>query len=266
MTAVRGEIVEPSSPAATITRGRDADQLALAAYDQLAVLLAELRPQDWEVVTECRPWTVRDMVAHMAGAAEGHASLPVMLRQTIGGMRLKGDFDGNSLDAMNDLQIRSQGDRTGPQLAQRIHELAPRAIRGRHRRARWLGFVPIPIDPTGSTEGFPTKVSMGHLCAVVLTRDVWMHKFDIARAVGTTPPIDETDTRVVADVASEWQGQHGRPVRLELSGPAGGSYTWGSDGPVLELDAIDFCRVIAGRRPARPTAPAEPLLDTRILF
>ena len=265
MTASRGDIVDSTTTPPTIVRGSDADALALAAYDQLSTLLLELRRPDWDVVTECRPWTVRDMVAHMVGAAEGHASLPVMLRQTVGGMRLKNEFDGNSLDAMNELQIRSQKDSSGPQLAARIRDLAPLAVRGRHRRATWMGFVPISIDPTGSTAGFPAKVSMGHLCAVVLTRDVWMHKFDIARALDMTPPIDDTDTRVVADVAAEWQGQHKQPVRLELSGPAGGSYQWGSGGPILDVDAIDFCRVVAGRRPDS-TVPASPLLDTRILF
>lgn len=247
-----------------IVPGTEADQLAQAAYDQLQSLLRELRPQDWEQRTECAPWTVRDMVAHMAGAAQGHASLPIMLRQTIQGARHKGEFQGNSLDAMNEIQIRSQAGRTGEQLSEMLIELAPRAIRGRRRRARWLGFAPIPIDATGSTAGFPSRVSMGHLCAVVLTRDVWMHKFDIGRALRTEVPMDDTDTRLVADVAAEWQRQHGHPVRLELSGPAGGRWQWG-EGDTLSLDAIDFCRVVAGRRPEQPVS-SHPLLDQRILF
>lgn len=248
-----------------ITPGAEADSLALAAYAQLLDLLSGMRTQDWDATTECAPWTVRDMVAHMAGAAAGHASLPVMIKQSVQGARHKGEFEGNSLDAMNEMQIRSQEGLTGEQLSVRLRELTPRAVRGRHRRARWAGFIAIPIDSTGSTAGFPSKVSLGHLCAVVLTRDVWMHKFDIARALGTTAPMDSTDTRLVADVAHEWQQQHGRPVRLELSGPAGGSYAWGAGGPVLDMDAVDFCRIAAGRRPEHG-APVNPLLDHRILF
>jgi hypothetical protein len=34
---------------------------------------------------------------------------------------------------------------------------------------------------------------------------------------------------------------------LRLTGRAGGTWTWGSSGPVVELDAIEFCRTISGR-------------------
>lgn len=250
---------------AAVEAGGEADLLAEAAYDRLLRVLDGLDANDWTSPTECHPWSVRDMVAHMAGAAEGHASLPVMVRQMIRGQKLKSQFEGNSLDAMNEAQIRSQAGQSGPEITDHLRALVPGAIRGRRRRARWGGFIPVPIDATGSTAGFPSRVSMGRLCAVVLTRDVWMHRFDIHRAIGSTPTLDEVDARLVADVVTEWQGQHGQPVRLELTGPAGGSYRWGANGRELRVDAIDFCRILAGRRPATDV-PADVLLDVRLLF
>jgi hypothetical protein len=48
-------------------------------------------------------------------------------------------------------------------------------------------------------------------------------------------------------VVAEWAGRHGRPYRLRLTGPAGGEWTAGEGGEELELDAVDFCRLLSGR-------------------
>jgi hypothetical protein len=36
---------------------------------------------------------------------------------------------------------------------------------------------------------------------------------------------------------------------LLLTGPAGGSYVKGTGGTDLELDAVEFCRILSGRAP-----------------
>jgi hypothetical protein len=75
-----------------------------------------------------------------------------------------------------------------------------------------------------------------------------MHRIDISRAVGR--PVHLTpdhDGALVADVATEWAGRHGNPCRLELTGPAGGTWSFGTGGPRLELDAVEFCRTLSGR-------------------
>jgi hypothetical protein len=38
------------------------------------------------------------------------------------------------------------------------------------------------------------------------------------------------------------------PYRLELTGPAGGRWSFGTGGEEMVMDAADFCRVISGRR------------------
>jgi hypothetical protein len=105
--------------------------------------------------------------------------------------------------------------------------------------------------------------SNGYLVDVILTRDTWMHRMDVARATGRLPELTaEHDGRIVADVVEEWAERHGRPYRLELTGPAGG--TFGRGAPELAMDAVDFCRVLSGRQ---PTTPAEhELLDTPVPF
>ena len=57
----------------------------------------------------------------------------------------------------------------------------------------------------------------------------------------------EHDGLLVADVVAEWASRHGQPYSLQLTGPAGGTWSSGDGGPELELDAVEFCRIVSGR-------------------
>ena len=48
-------------------RGRD---LAVAEYAALVAMVDAFSAGDWERETDCTGWRVREMVAHLAGAAE----------------------------------------------------------------------------------------------------------------------------------------------------------------------------------------------------
>lgn len=250
-----------------IAAGPAADRLARAAYAAVLVDLAELSDADWQKPTDCTGWTVRDMIAHLVGAAEGHASMSVFVRQYLWGVRHRKDFGGSGLDGMNQKQINDQGTSSNATLLRRLEELAPRAVTGRSRRARFIGWAPIRLDEGGSWYvGMPSRTTMGELCAVVLTRDVWAHRLDIARAVGRTPTIDpQVDGPIVADIVADWASRHGQPFTLVLSGAAGGTFATGSTGPPLALDALDFARLMAGRRTDAEVATS-PLWATKVLF
>ena len=78
------------------------------------------------------------------------------------------------------------------------------------------------------------------------------------------------------DRLAEWAHRHGQPFTLVLTGPAGGTYTsLGTSGATpasrvdddtstasdpIELDAVEFCRILAGR------AGATGLLTTIVPF
>jgi uncharacterized protein (TIGR03083 family) len=254
-------------PADRITPGPEADRLARAAYAALLEDLARLSADDWRRPTECEGWTVRDMVAHLVGAAEGHASMPVFVRQYAWGMRHRAAFGGSGLDAMNERQIDDQRALSDEALLRRLRDLVPRAVAGRSRLARFLGRAPVGIDQAGSWyDGMPTRTTMAELCAVVLTRDVWAHRLDLCRAVRRTASLDpQVDGRIVADIAADWAARHGRPVTLSLTGDAGGVFRTGSGGPELTLDALDFARLMAGRRP-EGDVPDSPLWAAKVLF
>jgi uncharacterized protein (TIGR03083 family) len=247
---------------APIERGDDAARLAAATYRRLFALLDRLAPGDWSRPTDCEGWDVDDVVAHLLGAAEGHASLREFARQGLHGLRHAGEFGGSALDAMNDGQVRDHAHLEPGEKVAALRRVAPRAVRRRTTLPRPLRRLPVPTPAAGSMPGgLPTRIDLGYLNDVVLTRDVLMHRIDIGRAVGLDPDLDGAeDRRTVADVVAEWARRHGRPVRLHLTGAAGGRYEQGRGGDEVELDAAEFCRTVSGR--ARGTG----LLATPVMF
>jgi uncharacterized protein (TIGR03083 family) len=248
--------------AARITRNNGAADHAQAAYDRLLALLEKLEPDDWSQVTECRPWTVADMVGHVIGAARAGASVREQVRQQAWGMRHRKDHDGNALDAVNALQIADHEDLTPGSRVATLRELAPAAVRGRMRVPGPMRRVNLALDMTGSTAaGMPDRLRLGHLVDVIYTRDTWLHRIDIARATGQDPNVTATvDGPIVADVVAEWAQRHGQPFELVLTGPAGGEFRQGTGGERIEMDAVEYCRALSGR------APGDGLLGTRVLF
>jgi uncharacterized protein (TIGR03083 family) len=215
-------------------------RFAATEYGRYLDQLRSLDAADWTRSTDCPAWDVRAMAGHCLGMVQFAASLKAMARQNVTATRRGGVF----IDALTDLQVQDNAGLSTEELLARYAELAPRAVRGRRRRCAVMGQAPMP--GTQVIGGVPERWTFGYVFATILTRDTWMHRVDTARATGRdlvlTP---EHDGALVADVVAEWAGRHGQPYALTLTGPAGGR--WGTGGPELELDAIEFCRVLSGR-------------------
>lgn len=251
-----------------IERGPEAWRLAAAAYGALIDLLEDLDPDDWRAPTVCEPWTVADVVGHVIGSAETQASVVEQVRTQLWARRHADEFGGQSLDAWTGLHVREHAGLAPDERLAALRELAPRAVRGRARLPALLGRIPLPLDPGGSMpDGTPARITLGDLYTVILTRDTWLHRLDVARATDRDPrPDPAVDGRLVADVVAEWAARHGRAFRLTLTGPAGGTYVQGTDGPPMTLDALEYCWILSGRGEPDPDAPGAELLRTRVLF
>jgi uncharacterized protein (TIGR03083 family) len=217
-------------------------RLAATEYGRYLEQLRTLDAADWGRPTDCTDWDVRAMAGHCLGMAELAASLPAFVRQNAVAGRRGGVF----IDALTALQVQERRDLTPEQLIARYAHVAPKAVRGRRRRSVLLGRRPMPgAEDVG---GAPERWTFGYLFETILTRDTWMHRVDTARATGRdlvlTP---DHDGVLVADVVAEWAGRHRAPCTLALTGPAGGRWSFGSGGPELELDAVEFCRALSGR-------------------
>ncbi len=251
-----------------ISEPGEAERLGNAAYQALLADLRELAPGEWETTTVCAPWTVADMVRHLLGAAKGNVSMREMMRQQIYGARHKSGFGGNALDATNDLQVADHRHLEPEELLTELDAVYAKSVKARVGRSRMFGRISVPIDAAGSTAtGMPSRLNMGELFKTIYTRDVWLHRVDIARALGRELRIDPpVDRRIVEDVVKEWADRHDQPFEMRLTGPAGGSYRRSGAGPVIDMDAIDFCWILSGRGEADRAAPGASLLAQRVLF
>ena len=239
---------------------REAMRLAATEFSRMVDLLRGLDAGEWEQPTVCRAWDVQAMVAHVVGMAEAQASL----RQFAHDYRAASRRDGGAMiDAMTAAQVRDRADLTPAQLTDRLADVAPRAVRARRRAPalmRWA--VRMKQDPPFDAERWP----FGYLVDTIFTRDTWMHRLDVCRGTGREMVVTpEHDGRIVADVVAEWARRHRRPFTLTLTCPAGGEWRGGAGGEHIELDALEFCWILAGRAPAAGT-PAAGLLATPVPF
>jgi uncharacterized protein (TIGR03083 family) len=211
-------------------------------YRRIGQLLATLTSDDWARPTDCSEWNVRDLVAHLVGNAESSASVREMRRQQKLGRRLRPG--GPDIDGMTAVQVQERADVPPEQLVRDLADVARRAVRARRRLPAPVRAIPVPFGPPLGTR------PLGYLMGCIFTRDAWMHRVDLARATGRPLELTaEHDGAIVADVVAEWARGHGQPYRLTLTGPAGGTWSRGTDGERLTLDAVDFCRTVSGRAP-----------------
>lgn len=215
--------------------------LATEEYGRLIALLHSLDAAGWEQQTVCDDWTVRPMVAHLLGAAESNASLLESLRQLLRGRKIAKAMGAEDIDGINAVQVEARKHLSPTELVDRLEMVAPKAVAGRRRTPGLVRRMRIPT-------GVGYDMTMGHLMDRVFTRDQWMHRIDIAAATDRDLELTaEHDGRIVEDVVLEWAQIHGQSFELVLDGPAGGGYRSGRGGARIEMDAAEFCLVLAGR-------------------
>ncbi len=219
-------------------------RLAATEYAQFAAMLTGLEVEDWTKPTDCADWDVRAMAGHVLGMADMAASIREGRRQQKVAAQRGGDF----IDALTALQVEERAEFTPRQVTERFQVVGPRAARARRRTPALIRRRKMPMQ--ANVGGRPETWSLGYLIDTILTRDPWMHRIDISRATGHPLALSaDHDGVLVSDVVSEWAARHHAPCRLNLTGPAGGSWTFGDGGPSIGLDAIEFCRTLSGREP-----------------
>lgn len=230
-------------------------RLAATEYQRFADLLRALDQDDWAKPTECPDWDVRQVAAHLLGMVEMAASIRENNRQ----LKLARHRGGVFIDALTGLQVEERRHMTPAQITARFAARAPKAARGRRRAP---GFIRRRVMPDLQQVGGRDEAwTIGYLIDIILTRDPWMHRGDIARATGAVHVLTaDHDGVLVADAVAEWAARHGQPYSLRLTGPAGGTWSSGDGSAVIEADAVEFCRVLSGR------SQAGGLLATQVPF
>ena len=239
-----------------ITR-REAEGLAATEHARYVDQLRELSPSDWSQPTECPLWDVRAMAGHSIGMMSDFTSFRKLMRRMSAAGKAAKKSGNEMVDEMTAMQVADNADLTTDELIAKGAVVGPKAARWRAKAPALFRRIPLKQDIDGKTETW----KMSYLLEVILTRDPWTHRGDIARATGRdlvlTP---EHDGRIIADVVAEWARRHGQPFALTLTGPAGGEYVSGEGGEQITIDAIEFCRVLSGR------ADGSGVLNTAVPF
>ncbi len=222
-------------------------RLAAAEYDLVVAQWEGLTPDQWAAPTICPPWDVRAMAGHLLGMAQMAATLPEMARQQLASQRRAKREGGPVIDAMTALQVEKNAGATTRELVEAMRRTGPKAARARRRTPSFVRSRNLPDRQLVS--GQEEVWTLGYLLDIILTRDPFMHRIDIAQASGATMHASaEHEGMIVDDVVREWANRHGQPYGLDLTGPAGGRWG-GDDGEQIQMDAFEFCRAVSGRRP-----------------
>jgi len=219
-------------------RHAEAGALARVELQRFLQLLEALGPEDWARPTMCSAWSVRDILAHQAGAYYAGASFAAFRRQ----MSLKAPPGSELIDVINAFQLSERTGRTPAELLAELREVGPRAIAARQRLPWLLRQLPIPLPPLG-------RRPLGYLTDELFLRDTWSHRVDVSHATGRplllTPDHDGRLTALIArDLAPRLAPKlDGAAVLFDLHGPAGGRFRVGPDArpaAIITMDAVDF--------------------------
>ena len=225
---------------------REAMDLQAVELDRAIALLRTLDPEQWSNQTVCPDWDVRQMWLHVLGACEAGASMRENMHQMLAARKRCKQL-GVPLEAgLSGVQVAEREALSPTQLVEQLEQIAPKTITGRSRTPRPMRAIKVAVDAP-----VVEKWALGYLIDIIYLRDAWMHRIDTARATGADLELtSEHDGRIVADLVAEWARRHGQSFTLELTGPAGGSFTGGradEGGESIVMDAIEFCWVLAGR-------------------
>jgi uncharacterized protein (TIGR03083 family) len=223
---------------------KEAMRITAVENDKFLAQLQSFEASDWTKPTDCALWDVHAVAAHLVGSAASQASPVEFVRQVRKGRPFMAELGSPYWwDGMNQLQVIERQGHSANELITEWSNVSAKALRARTKMPRAIAnrrFLNLPA-PVG-------RQPLAYLFDIGFTRDLWMHRVDLAQATGRPMDVDaDHDGRIMADIVAEWAGTHGEPFTLMLGGPAGGTYCSGTNGEHVEIDAVEFGRTLAGR-------------------
>ncbi|UCG23719.1 MAG: maleylpyruvate isomerase family mycothiol-dependent enzyme [Chloroflexota bacterium] len=220
---------------------KEAAELARTELSCFISLVESLDGEEWERPTMCTKWSVRDILAHQAGAYESSASFAEFRRQGMGNPYMK--EEKLPIDAINRRQVEDREGRSPETLLNELRSAGPKAIANRQKLPGFLRAI--PLINFGPPVG---RAPLGYLTDNIMTRDTWSHRLDICVATGREMVLSpEHDGRLTALVILDLEKILRAVTRdgsfvLELAGPAGGKWQFGKETPAttITMETLDF--------------------------
>jgi uncharacterized protein (TIGR03083 family) len=222
----------------------EAFALLSTEFGRFVALAKTLKGDDWRKPTACTAWNVRDMLAHQAGSYASGTGYKEMIHQYMSRPKA-GQLPE---DATNETQLFDRKGKSPAELIAELESTGPVAVQKWAYQFRLVKFVTIPHRTAGT-------LNVGHLMKVIHSRDTWMHRLDICRAVGCNfEQTVEHDGRIAAlvmlDVARCLHKQmDNRSLVFDLAGTAGGRWKIGNADPsaTINMDVLEFNIFASGR-------------------
>jgi len=224
--------------------------MARLELERFLALVTSLSDDDWEKPTACPRWNVRQILAHVTGAAASYARWSEFKRQNSLKAQRPYRVSGLSfLDSLNQIQVDDRASAIPGALIDELRTVGPRAIATRKGLPAWLRAFRVPLPALGI-------VPIGYLTDLIYTRDMWMHRLDISRATGREMiQTSHHDGRITALVVRDLirkltPSLGGRAVAYELMGISGGCWSLGENvRPIarITMEVLDFHLLASGR-------------------
>jgi uncharacterized protein (TIGR03083 family) len=225
----------------------EAGKLSQVEYERVLSLLETLQGAEWQQPTYCAEWNVRDMTAHLAGAATGSTSFAEFKRQNVTNPYVK-QFE-NPVDGTNKFQLEERMAKTTAELVAEFRQNGQIAVNSRQKLPWLIRKFHLPMGELGFA-------SIEYLMDVIYPRDQWMHRYDICAATDKKMVVTAGhDGRVVAlvvrDIAKKLRKSLGsRAVVLQLTGALTAEFQFGDKTTpdcTVAMDFFDFNLRASGR-------------------
>jgi uncharacterized protein (TIGR03084 family) len=214
----------------------------------LDALIAGLDEEGWHTATSAPGWTVRNQVSHLT-FVEGRAVL--------------------AFEDADAFAVALEGDRRDPELFAYHMDGEPlpddSAVVLEQWRATGARFVRLAraMDPAARVPWYGPPMRPASMVSARIM-ETWAHGDDVAEALR----VERAPTARLRHIAHLGVGARRfsytvrglepieTPVRVELVGPDGDSWTWGDESAadVVRGSALDFCLVVTRRRRVEHTA------------
>jgi uncharacterized protein (TIGR03083 family) len=236
-----------------------ADSVRLC-YDSFTDLLAELRPEEWDMASLCPGWTVKDVAAHLAG-----------IERALAGWAPSGE-DPPPFDTIGAYMQQARG-RSGAELLADLNATLER------RRAELEAMSDADFDAASWT---PVGIQTYGRFMAVRTFDFWVHEQDIRVPLGRPGHLDGPAAEMSLEevrlslgyiVGKKARVPDGRSVAIVLTGPLTGRLCAVVDGRARAVDHLDqpdatvttdfltFMLLACGR-----IDPEDPISDGRVTY
>ena len=215
----------------------ESERLGTELGVSLTELLEDLSTDEWNAITRCAPWTVKDIAAHLLGWAEALTSFRELRSQVGRGIRRSREF-GNPTDAQNNIQVEDRRHLSTDQIVDGLRALVPKEAITRRRFGTSIRYLPLY---SGYLGGF---FNAGYLFNTIFLRDMLIHRLDVYAATGREVVTTSTDERVMTDMLKDWTRRTKANVQLADGDDL---YVSGAGTSTITAPMYRLIEILAGR-------------------